>query len=148
MGGLGVWGLMKQYLKYWCCPGYPGYNALPLYKYYSKKVNKQLWWLTSALLVGDMTPWDSCNSRACSGWLNLKTWFLPKITLDPVFRVISCSILRPLTKQVAPGLGTSLTIPLLFSKVQWSSRIWDPTNWISWGMLASGDPTRVTPSLM
>ena len=39
----------------------------------------------------------------CSGWLNLKTWFFPKITRDPVFRMTGLSILRPFTKHIAPG---------------------------------------------
>ena len=57
-------------------------------------------------------PWAD-NSLACSGWLNLKTWFLPKMTLEPVFNVIGWSNFLPFTKQMAPGLGSSFTTPEL-----------------------------------
>ena len=57
-------------------------------------------------------PWAD-NSLACSGWLNLKTWFLPKMTLEPVFNVIGWSNFLPFTKQMAPGLGRSFTTPEL-----------------------------------
>ena len=39
-----------------------------------------------------------------SGWLNRNTWFFPKITRDPVFRITGLSIFLPLTKHMAPGL--------------------------------------------
>ena len=41
-------------------------------------------------------------SRACSGWLKRKTWFLPRITLEPVRRTTALSTFRPLTKHIAP----------------------------------------------
>ena len=104
-------------------------------------------WSASASSLGDAI-WAAVNSRACSGWLKRKTWFLPRITRDPVLRVTELSIFLPLTKHMALGLGTSLTTPLTFSKWQCSLRIWDPTSWMSWGFGASGEPTLVRPSLM
>ena len=49
----------------------------------------------------------SC-SRACSGWLKRNTWFLPRITLDPVFKTIALSTFRPLTKHIAPFCGKKI----------------------------------------
>ncbi len=42
------------------------------------------------------------TSAPCSGWLNLKTWFFPRMTLDPVLSVMGDSTLRPFTKQMEP----------------------------------------------
>ena len=80
--------------------------------------------------------------------MNLNTWFFPRMTLDPVLSTMALSTLRPLTKQMAASIGTSFTIPSEFSKTQCSLRMCEPTSWMSCGMLASGDPIRVTPSLM
>jgi len=87
-------------------------------------------------------------SLACSGWLKRKTWFLPKMTLEPVLSVTAESTLRPLRKQMAPSVGVNVTTPSLFSKTQCSGKMCEPASWMSCGELASGLPIRVTPSLM
>lgn len=54
--------------------------------------------------VFECVPW--------SGWLNLKTWCLPMMTLAPVFSSVSSVICLPFTYTTALSMGSKVTFPV------------------------------------